>query len=143
MMPAADMEERLVAIGRALRDTLAAPPTSPEGLALRAQCAVPAWSEVLDDLAFVVEARVRAIGEAIDAHAETGALDSADVRRQRDDLESLRRALEEIERRAEDTPAAERLGGELDALVTDLRDADAWARRLGLRWQDEPQATRS
>lgn len=119
-----DLDLWLVAAGRVLR---ALPPRSAACVAVRALCSAPSWAGKRDDLAMVVECREREMGEAIDRYAEGGSLDGRDLARRRDELESLRRILEELERRLEDLDTAEFVARELDGLVREAREVDHWA----------------
>jgi len=119
-----DLDLWLVAAGRVLR---ALPSRSAASVAVRTLCNAPAWSGKRDDLAMVVECRAREMGEAIDEYTGHGALDGRDLVRRRDEFESLRRALEELERRLDDLDTAEFVARELDGLVRDARELDHWA----------------
>lgn len=133
-----DVDSRLVAAGRVLRSKRH---SSPAHAVMRALCADPAWSTTRDEIAMTVECRAREMGEAIDRYEAGGAMDWRDLARQRDEFESLRRALEEIERRLDDLDTAEFVAREIDGMVRDAREIDAWievnedeCRRAGVAW---------
>lgn len=133
-----ELESLLLAAGRVLRSERHSSATH---AAMRELCADPAWSATRDEIAMAVECRARAMGEAIDCYEAGGTMDWCDLARQRDEFESLRRILEELERRLEDLDTAEFVARELDGLVRDAREIDAWIglhknefRRAGVAW---------